>query len=177
MKTPRLLKADEIECRIKTINQGKGENSNKYYGVFLLYKDARVDMKLLDETYGPENWQRDHKTENGNLFGGIGVWDDAKKCWVWKWDAGSESNQDAEKGHASDSFKRAGFNWNIGRELYTAPFIFIELLKGEYYLSGDKAKASRINIYVSEIGFDENKSIFRLVLKDGSGKTRYSYGT
>lgn len=113
----RDLNVDEIECRIAQV---------KPNGVMLLlYKDARCDMKILDETLGFENWQRDHKEYKGNLFCGIGIWDEKKSQWVWKWDCGAESFSDKEKGEASDSFKRAGFNWGIGRELYTAPFIWI----------------------------------------------------
>lgn len=113
----RDLNVDEIECRIAQV---------KSNGVMLLlYKDARCDMKILDETVGQENWQRDHKEYKGNLFCGIGIWDKTNSQWVWKWDCGAESFSDKEKGEASDSFKRAGFNWGIGRELYTAPFVWI----------------------------------------------------
>lgn len=113
----RDLIANEIECRIGMV---------KANGLsLLLYKDARVDQNILDETVGPENWQRDHKECKGNLFCGISIWDDSKKQWVTKWDCGTESYAEKEKGEASDSFKRAGFNWGIGRELYTSPFIWI----------------------------------------------------
>ena len=88
----------------------------------LLYKDARVDMRILDETFGPMNWQRHHGRDNANCI--ISVWDDDKKQWIEKEDTGTESNTEAAKGLASDSFKRAGFNWGIGRELYDAPFIW-----------------------------------------------------
>ena len=118
---PRLLKADEIECRVGTIN-GKGCS-------LLLYKDARVDMKILDETYGVGNWQRTHEVINDNLFCTIEVWNDRINQWVKKQDVGIESRADGtgneKKGEASDSFKRAGFNVGIGRELYTSPLIWI----------------------------------------------------
>lgn len=115
----RDLTADEIECRIASISKtGKSLS-------LLLYKDARVDQNILDETVGIENWQRDHKELKGNIYCGISIWDDTKKMWITKWDAGKESNTESEKGEASDSFKRAGFNWGIGRELYTAPFICV----------------------------------------------------
>ncbi|MDO4649187.1 MAG: hypothetical protein Q4B26_11110 [Eubacteriales bacterium] len=107
----RDLQADEIECRVKTINK-KGLS-------LLLYKDARCDMNILDETLGGENWQRRHTRENANCI--VSVWDDEKKQWIEKEDTGTESNTEAAKGLASDSFKRACFNWGIGRELYTAP--------------------------------------------------------
>lgn len=113
----RALKANEIECRISTIN-AKGLS-------LLLYKDARVDMRLLDETVGSMNWKRSHQIIDGNLYCTIEIWDSEKNQWVSKQDLGTESYTEKEKGQASDSFKRAGFNWGIGRELYTAPFIWV----------------------------------------------------
>lgn len=111
----RALRADEVECRVSTISE-KGLS-------LLLYKDARCDMNILDETVGPMNWQRTHSRDNANCV--ISIWDDEKERWVGKEDTGTESYTEKEKGLASDSFKRAGFNWGIGRELYTAPFIYV----------------------------------------------------
>ena len=117
----RDLRADEIECRVQSVKQNGL--------VLLLYKDARVDMNILDESVGLENWQREHYECKGNLFCrvGINIIDQVtlKREWVWKSDCGTESNTEAQKGEASDSFKRACFNWGIGRELYTAPFTWI----------------------------------------------------
>ena len=115
----RDLTADDIEIRIQSVKP-KGV-------ILLLYKNARVDMNILDETVGAESWQREHYECKGNLFCRVGI-----KCgdtWVWKSDCGTESNTEAQKGEASDSFKRACFNWGIGRELYTAPFIWIPVEK------------------------------------------------
>ena len=113
----RNLKANEIDCRIATI---------KTNGLsLLLYKDARVDQNILDETVGPYNWRRDHSLINGNLFCTVSLYDSEKQEWVSKQDVGTESYTEKEKGQDSDSFKRACFNWGIGRELYTAPFIWI----------------------------------------------------
>lgn len=117
MKPFRNLTAEDIECRVNTVSE-KGCS-------LLLYKDARCDMKILDETVGPENWQRSHELINGNLFCNVSIYDDVKKIWVTKQDVGTESYTEKEKGQASDAFKRACFNWGIGRELYTAPFIWI----------------------------------------------------
>lgn len=117
MKQFRALTADDIECRVSTVSD-KGCS-------LLLYKDARCDMKILDETVGPENWKRSHELINGNLFCNVSLWDEGKKEWVTKQDVGTESYTEKEKGQASDAFKRACFNWGIGRELYTAPFIWI----------------------------------------------------
>lgn len=114
----RLLKEEEIDARIGSVFKGGY--------TLLLYKNARVDMQLLDDTVGAFNWQRKHNELKGNLYCSVGIYDDENKQWVWKEDAGAESFSDKEKGEASDSFKRACFNWGIGRELYTAPFIFVE---------------------------------------------------
>lgn len=111
----RQLRADEIDCRVAQIKQSGLS--------LLLYKDARCDMNILDETVGPMNWQRKHGRENANCI--VSIYDAEKKMWVEKEDTGTESNTEAEKGLASDSFKRACFNWGVGRELYTAPFIWV----------------------------------------------------
>lgn len=115
----RKLTASEIECRVS--------QSRKYdkraQVTLLLYKDARVDQRILDELYGPMNWQRKHELIGDRLYCTISVWDAEKGIWVSKQDVGTESNAEPEKGQASDSFKRAAFNWGIGRELYTAPRI------------------------------------------------------
>lgn len=111
----RALNAEEVDARVSTISE-KGLS-------LLLYKDARCDMRILDETVGAENWQREHYECKGNLFCRVGI-----RCgddWVFKSDCGTESYTEKEKGESSDSFKRACFNWGIGRELYTAPFIWI----------------------------------------------------
>ena len=111
----RNLRADEVELRAQTI-KGNGLS-------LLIYKDARADMNLLDEAVGPMNWQKEYSRDNRNCK--VSIWDDEKGQWISKEDTGTESNTEAEKGLASDSFKRACFNWGIGRELYTAPFIWI----------------------------------------------------
>ena len=111
----RDLRADEIEVRVARVTD---------YGVsLLLYKDARCDQNILDETVGEMNWQRAHTRDNANCI--VSLWDEKKQQWVSKEDTGTESNTEKEKGLASDSFKRACFNWGIGRELYTAPNITI----------------------------------------------------
>jgi len=117
----RSLKADEIDCRVAAVNLP--ENGKQGGLRLLLYKDARVDQNILDETVGPMNWQRHHSRDNANCT--VSIWDTEKKQWIEKEDTGTESNTEAEKGLASDSFKRACFNWGIGRELYTAPFIWV----------------------------------------------------
>jgi hypothetical protein len=112
----RDLRADEIEVRVAQATE-KGVS-------LLLYKDARCDQNILDETVGAMNWQRMHTRDNANCV--VSLWDDKKQMWVSKEDTGTESNTEKEKGLASDSFKRACFNWGIGRELYTAPFVWVK---------------------------------------------------
>ena len=118
----RTLRADEIDCRISQVKKdGSGLS-------LLLYKDARCDQNILDEVVGPFNWKREHTRDNKNCI--VSIWDENKNQWISKEDTGTESNTEREKGLASDSFKRACFNWGIGRELYTAPFIWIN--KGDF---------------------------------------------
>ena len=117
MKEIRKLKANEIDCRVSQVSE-KGLS-------LLLYKDARADMKVLDETFGPMNWKRSHQLIGDRLYCTVEVFDFDKQEWVAKQDVGTESNTEAEKGQASDSFKRACSNFGIGRELYTAPFIWV----------------------------------------------------
>lgn len=134
----RYLRADEVECRVASVKQNGL--------VALLYKDARCDMNVLDETVGSMNWQRSHSRENKNCT--VSIWDGEKNQWISKEDTGTESNTEAEKGLASDSFKRACFNWGIGRELYTAPFVWVPADK--CYISGtkcyDKFKVTKMNV-------------------------------
>lgn len=111
----RTLKASEIDVKPQTVKDNGFS--------LLLYKNARVDMDVLDETVGAMNWQRKHSRENANCI--VSIYDEDKKIWVEKEDTGTESFTEKEKGLASDSFKRACFNWGIGRELYTSPFIWI----------------------------------------------------
>lgn len=139
----RDLEADEIECRVATVNE-KGLS-------LLLYKDARCDMNILDETVGSYNWKRSHSRDNANCV--VEIWDSEKCQWIGKEDTGTESNTEAQKGLASDSFKRACFNWGIGRELYTAPFIWIGADKVNLkqrndgkYMTYDKFKVQAISI-------------------------------
>lgn len=116
-KEIRDLRADEVEVRVNTVDE-RGCS-------LLLYKDARCDMNILDETFGIFGWQKHYEMIGGQLFCTIEIWDDEKKCWIAKQDVGVESNSEPEKGRASDAQKRAAFCVGIGRELYTAPKIWI----------------------------------------------------
>ena len=160
----RKLKADEIDVRVGGVYE-KGVT-------FLLYKDARVDMTILDETLGPYNWQRVHKEVKGNLYCGVGLSDPTGE-WVWKWDCGTESFTEKEKGEASDSFKRACVNWGIGRELYTAPFVFVNCetkSKGDYkYELTQDGKRQIAGAHVTEITYNEKGEIEDLTIEGNKG--------
>ena len=153
----RLLRADEIDVRIGNTNKGKTKAN------LLLYKDARCDMAVLDETVGPFNWTRSHSRDNANCT--VSIWDEKKAQWISKEDTGTESRTEAEKGLASDSFKRACFNWGIGRELYTAPQIWVSYDPNKYE-----------SYTVAEIGYGENREINRLSIADKSGVVIFRYG-
>lgn len=164
MKEIRLLNADEIDARVATVNQ-KGCS-------LLLYKDARCDMRLLDETFGSMNWTRSHEVIDGNLYCNVSVWDEEKKMWITKQDVGVESYTEKEKGQASDAFKRACINFGIGRELYTAPFIWVNLTNYDLNAQG-KIKTT---FKVQSIGYNEKREINRLVIVDNKRNVRYEMG-
>nr|DAP53594.1 MAG TPA: Rad52/22 family double-strand break repair protein [Caudoviricetes sp.] len=174
----RLLNADEIEVKVKQVTE-KG-------AVALLYKTARTDMTLLDETVGAGNWQTDYREIKGNMYCGIGIYQSPERGYVWKWNCGTESREDGEgnekKGEASDAFKRAGTTWGIGRELYTAPFIFLNVetkedhkdrLGKSRYILADKFQTFE----VSKITYNENRTIKSVVIVDNHGTVVYGRGS
>lgn len=152
----RDLRADEIEVRVA---QAKDTGVS-----LLLYKDARCDQNILDETVGPFNWQRTHTRENANCI--VSIWDEAKKQWVSKEDTGTESNTEKEKGLASDSFKRACFNWGIGRELYTAPFIWVQAKDLTALKQNNKGSWQCYDSFVVRKIVIENKKIVALAINN-----------
>lgn len=158
----RTLYADEIELRVNQINE-KGLT-------LLLYKDARCDMNILDETAGPMNWTRTHVRDNANCI--VSIWDEKKSQWISKEDTGTESNTEKEKGLASDSFKRACVNWGIGRELYTAPFIYIPADKCKIFSKGSKF-ATFDKFVVEAIKYNEKREISALSIKNNRGERVY----
>ena len=169
----RKLYASEIECRVAQCGK-KGEGA---WCSLLLYKDARVDMRILDEVYGPMNWQREHTIIGDNLYCTIKIFDPEKNEWICKQDVGTESFTEKEKGQASDAFKRAAFNVGIGRELYTAPKIFVNLEKGEWDDKGGKA-VPKLSFSVADNGidYDDDGNICYLVLVDNKGREKYRFG-
>ena len=162
----RTLRADEIECRVQQVKQNGC--------VLLLYKDARCDMRILDEVFGVLGWEREHQVIDGNLYCTVRVWDEEHNRWVSKQDVGTESMTEKQKGQASDSFKRACFNLGIGRELYSAPFIWITLNPDEIKQDGNKFRLNfGVEFHVKEIGYSENREINKLVIVDKKGNIRF----
>lgn len=173
MEEIRLLSKEDIEVRVAQTLAG----NNKVRVNLLLYKNARVDMKIMDELFTPMGWKRTHKLIGDRLYCCVEVYNPETKEWICKEDVGVESNTEAEKGQASDSFKRACVNWGIGRELYTAPKITIELNENEY----TKDQNSRIKVWayfsVKSIGYDsKTRTITSLEIQDKFGNVRFSMG-
>lgn len=162
----RTLRADEIELRVGTCT----ENGFS----LLLYKDARCDMNILDEEVGMMHWKREHSRDNANCT--VSIYDSDIGEWVSKEDTGTESFTEKEKGLASDSFKRACVNWGIGRELYTAPFIWIKghVKKGT---NGKYKPADNYDrdLHVSSIAYDDKRNITSLVIKDKNNVSVFSF--
>lgn len=160
------LKAEDVDVRVSRCNE-KG-------CALLLFKDARVDMRMLDEHVGPLNWQRKHEFKDGKLYCSVGVCREDGQ-WVWKEDVGTPSTAEADKGHASDSFKRACFNWGIGRELYTAPFIWVPADK----CSLKQGRNGKMQCYdtfkVTEMEVDEGE-IVKLQICNMSRRGEVVYG-
>lgn len=169
--TFRTLTASEIEVRVSTVTTNGCS--------LLLYKDARCDMNILDETVGAMNWQRKHSRDNANCT--VSIWDNGKQQWIEKEDTGTESYTEKEKGQASDSFKRACVNWGIGRELYTAPFIWVNSDNCTITQIGEGRQAkytTKDRFKLLEIAYSDDRKIIKLVIQNcKTGKVCYTYGT
>jgi hypothetical protein len=154
-------KADEMIAKlsaplnIEDVQFMASKQLNDNECLVLAYKNARIDMRRLDEAVGHANWQREHKCVDGHWFCKVGVRIGGE--WIWKEDAGSESNFEAEKGAASDSFKRACTNWGIGRELYDYPTIKVQ----------GKAKNIYPQYWKWDAGYDDDGKIKWLRGMDG----------
>ena len=160
----RDLKADEIDVRVQGVYDGKGV-------VLLLYKDARVDMNILDETIGNMNWKKSYSRDNANCV--VSIYDEDKKEWIEKEDTGTESFAEKEKGLASDSFKRSCFAWGIGRELYTAPFIWVNW--EDLQVVGEEGKRKIKDTFIVEKIKIEDKKIVLLSIKNNRGKRVFTW--
>ena len=162
----RLLLADEIECRASTVNE-KGLS-------ILLYKDARVDQRILDETFGAFRWRRSHQCIDGSLYCTVEIKDEESGEWIAKQDVGAAGNYEKEKSQASDSFKRACFNLGIGRELYSAPFIWIPASKVQIQKKDGKYCCHE-HFRVTAIAYGASREITELAIADGKGQTVYAW--
>ena len=161
------LSIDQIDFRVQSINKGG-------YATILAYKDARVDMERLDDVVGPLGWKREHSRDNHNCV--VSIFDPEAGHWVGKEDTGTESNAEAQKGLASDSFKRACFNWGIGRELYDYPLIQVKLEPKEFKEYNGKMVATwdlRLKEWEWESVWAEGT--LRSLTAKYKGKTRYEY--
>lgn len=170
MNEIRLLEPSDIEVRAQQVTE-KG-------AALLLYKNARVDMAILDEQFGIFGWQREHFFKDGKNYCRVSIWDGDNKQWVTKEDIGTESNTEKEKGEASDAFKRACVNIGIGRELYTAPFIWIALAKEELSrneMSNRWQLRPGVNFEVKRIAYDSKRSIKELEIVDHTGRVRFTF--
>ena len=155
----RKLKAEEIELRV-------GATTDSGFSL-LLYKTARVDANILDETVGQECWQKKFYQVKNTMICSLGIL--TENGWIWKDDAGDESNTEAVKGEASDSFKRAGFAWGIGRELYTSPFVWIT--KDQ---NNDPKKS---HYQVKEIDYKDNEISKLVIVNEKTGQVVFSKGS
>jgi len=165
------LSIDRIDFRVQSINNGG-------YATILAYKDARVDQQRLDDVVGPLGWKREHTNGNRNCI--VSIWCTDKKEWVSKEDTGTESLAEKEKGLASDSFKRACFNWGIGRELYDYPIIQVKLNPEEFTPAqgNQKPKATwklRLKDWIWYSEFTDGRISF-LAAKDNSDGLRFKWG-
>ena len=158
----RKLRADELQIKC-TDTKFKGS------ATLLIYKDARVDQKVLDETVTPMRWQKDYKEIDGKIYCGVGIKNADNGEWIWKWDCGTEGNFEAEKSEASDAFKRACFNWGLGRELYDTPKLKIKCPDNYYY--NDKMN---MTFMVKSIEWNGNE-LADLVIVDKFNKVVYDY--
>lgn len=165
----RELRADEIDCRISQIKR----TINGFGLSLLLYKDARCDQNILDETVTPMHWKREHTRDNKNCI--VSIWSEELQQWISKEDTGTESNTEKEKGLASDSFKRACFNWGIGRELYTAPFIWITDKDCSI-----REKNGRLSCYdrftVEKIAYKNREIVGLEIINQATGKICFKWG-
>lgn len=167
LNTP--LHISEIDFRVQSVNKGG-------YATILAYKDARVDMKRLDDVYGVEGWQKKYELIDGKMFCSVGIWSDKLNQWIWKQDVGTESNTEKEKGEASDAFKRACFNLGIGRELYDYPLIQVQLLENEFDKTTNKPTWNfKLKEWKWYSEFTEG-SLSYLGARDNNNKVRFQHG-
>ena len=173
----RELRADEICCRIGQISKsGNGLT-------LLLFKNARTDADILDETVGPENWQCDFYECKGTLFCKVGILCERPEVngvrglreWVWKDDAGAPSNMEAQKGEASDAFKRACYKWGIGRALYSSPRIWVDNKKCNIKQGSNGRYQCYDTFSVAKIKYHDGEIVGLAIRHDNSSLIVFTY--
>ena len=170
----RELRADEIECRVSRIVQTK----QKLGVVLLLYTDARTCSDVLDEAVGPECWQDKYYECKGNLYCSVGInvsHGDTSE-WIWKDDCGSESNMEKAKGEASDAFKRACYRWGVAKELYTAPFIWINDKDCKHLYQDNNGTWKCIDKFYVRLVDYENGAISKLAVENQDHEIVFTFG-
>ena len=155
----RLLRADEIEVRISQINE-RGVS-------LLIFKDARADIRLLNETFGPFGWRRSHQLIGNSLFCTVEVLDKETGIWVAKQDVGTSGTTEPEKTAASDSFKRACTCWSLGVELYSSPRIYIPSDRVKIHKQGERYVTYE-QFHVDKIEYSEEREITYLRIMNSS---------
>lgn len=179
-KLSQPLTVNEIDFRVQSINKGG-------YAKILAYKDARVDINRLNAVVGPLGWKREHVNGNHNCI--VSLYNEKHGHWVSKEDTGTESMTEKEKGLASDSFKRACFNWGIGIELYDYPAINVKLNKNEFEIEKyfDNFKKKEVERVRQTWDLKLNEWVWRvdvldrvvtyMAAKDQDGNIRFVYGS
>lgn len=166
-----LLTADDVELRIAQLQQ----TSYGVYATLLVYKNARTDFAMLNKVFGPLGWQRKHSVIEGNLYCTVSVWDEEHQRWIERMDVGVPSNTESEKGAASDSFKRACFNYSLGTELYDAPTIKFKLLDNEVSMGTNGKPKTYVKFKVGTMVYDRDKRCFtEFTVLDQDGNVRFS---
>jgi hypothetical protein len=145
-KLKRPFPAKQIHWRIGA------RTGDKSKGIALAYIDARNVMRRLDEVVGPANWQcRYPLAADGLLICEIGIWVEDRKEWLWRANGAGDTQVEAEKGKASDAFKRAAVMWGIGQYLYSLPNTWVPLESGGKKL----AQQPQLPTWATPEGYDD----------------------
>ena len=173
----RNLRADEIEVRVGATTKEKEKDAQGNYVkdskgnyvekvthfTFLLYKNARCDMAILDETLGVMNWQAKYYQVKNTMICSVGInvnYNDPTKepHFIWKDNGGDDDfTTEQVKAECSDAFKRACFLIGVGRGLYSASKLYMRIERTE-------ENTEKSYYGVSDISYDENGNITKVVI-------------
>lgn len=142
---------EDIEWRAQSTGYDKNNNP---WALIMPYVTNRAIQQRLDEVFGVFGWRNKFRpvpVEGGyNFLCGISAIN-AGGTPITKWDGAEESDIESFKGGISNSMKRAGVQWGIGRYLYKLSTQFAELTE------------------------DRNRA-FNVIVKDKNGKrTRFYF--